>query len=289
MTNQPPGGDPNAQPPYGQPPQTPPSSPGFPAPGYGQQPQYGQQPDYGQPQPDYGQQQPGPYSGQQPAQGPYSGQQPAADPYSGQQPAQGPYSGAQPAADPYSGQQPAQGPYTAGYEAQPGYGYDPNQQQGYGYDPNQQQYAQPGYEQQGYGYDPNQQYQTQQYGQAGYGQPGYDQQWAQPQKSKKGLIIGLSVGIVVVLGALAALLAIPGSPLFIGKTVFDNSAMASDVSDQYKDAFQTEIKDLQCPADQEVSNGATFDCTGKLDGGDDVKIEIKVTSDDGDYEWSEAS
>ncbi|NIH77841.1 hypothetical protein [Amycolatopsis viridis] len=121
------------------------------------------QPEYGQ-QPDPHAQQPDPH-----------GQQPGAYPQSGDFPQQG---------GQYGQQYPGQQPY-----GQPEYGQQPYGQTEYG----QQPYGQPGYGQQYPGYDPN----YPQTAQFGYGAP--------PPGgggSKKGLWIGLSVGLVVVLAAL---------------------------------------------------------------------------------------
>ena len=225
-----------------------PNQPG--PPGYGAQPNQPSQPGYGG-QPN----QPGqPGYGSQPTQrfaSPAHGQQPP--PVYGQQP------------PPAYGQQP---PPAYG---QPGYGQPGYQQPGYG----QPGYGQPGYQQPGYG-QPG-------YGQPGYGQPGWSGPVPAPKKSRTPLIAGIVALVVVVV---VALLLILPTPIGLGKTLFDNQAMAADIATQYQNEFGIGI-DVTCPAGEEVRAGSTFSCTGKTADGDDVTLAIKVTNGSGDYTWSE--
>ncbi|OXM61059.1 hypothetical protein L1857_01340 [Amycolatopsis thermalba] len=184
----------------------------------------------------------------QPGQPDY-GQQP--DPY-GQQPG-GPQSGGFPQQGGQYGQQyPGQQPY-----GQPEYG---QQQPGYG----QQQ---PGYGQQYPGYDPN----YPQTAQFGYGAP--------PPGgggSKKGLWIGLSVGLVVVLAALGITgFWVPG--FFLGDSKEEGpQAVAQQVIDGIKNHDKAALTALKC-ADADRSVQAAIDDVNDVD-----SITIGQVKENGD-------
>jgi hypothetical protein len=254
---------------------------------YGQQPAqqpYGSQPSYEQPtqqpaQPSYEQpaQQPTQQFGQQPygsqpsqptpqqfGSQPYG--QPGYDTGQTQQFGQQGYGQAAPTGY-ESGQQPAYGAQQPGY-GQPGYG-QPGYSDPYGQQPQTQQF--PGYGQ------PGQQYGAQQpgYGQPGYGQPG----WAAPPQKKGGrgalwAILGV-LGVIVIGGGVVLALTV------FSRKVFDADAMNRDIAAQYKDKFGPRIE-VTCPTGQEVKSGATFTCSIR---DESTRIEVRVTSNDGDYTW----
>ena len=278
--------------PYGQPPYqqqyqqpqqpaAPPAQPGYGEQQYGEQ-QYGQQQyptqQYGQPgygQPGYGQQ-PG-YDPGQTQQYPGYGQ-PGYE--SGQQPAQSGWS---------SEQQPTQQYGQQGYGQQAGYDSGQTQQYpGYG---QQQPYSDPyGQTQQYSGYS-QQQYGQQQYGQQyptqqQYGQPGHEQLgppgWAAPAPKKRN-----RTAMVAIIGVIAAVILVGGAVLaftFLGKKTFNADALNRDIASQFHDKFGQTIQ-VTCPTGQQVKKGATFTCDGKVTGGESGKIEVTVTSADGDYTW----
>jgi len=216
---------------------------------WGQQPQYGQQPGGAYPP-----------SGPQPQQPGYGQPQDPNQQQWGQQPPQ----------QPQWGQQPPQ------YGQQPGY---PQQQPGGAYPQTGPQQQQPGgaYPQTG----------PQQYGQPGQQQPGYD--YGQPpgapadgeKKSKKGLLIGVAVAVVVI--AAVAVLGFVTPGFFVTK-VFDNNAVATGVTKILTDNYKIEgVKDVTCPADKEVKDGVTFECTANV-AGKTVKVPITVKGSSGDYQ-----
>ncbi|GAB2537250.1 DUF4333 domain-containing protein [Nocardia heshunensis] len=213
------------------------------------------------------------WGGQQPVPGAgptqqWGGQQPAQpttqwnDP-SQQQPAQQPWGQSQP-------QQPVQQPWGQSQPQQP-------VQQPWGQSQPQQPVqqwgqSQPQWPQQG---QPGQQDWNQQ-------QPG--QQWPQPQltpvkKKKTGLIIGLVVGALVVLGGVGG-----GLTYLLSKDQLDNSAVQSGVQKVLKDSYGIDdVQNVSCPSGQKVQVDKTFDCTLKV-GGENKKVTIKITKDDGTYE-----
>ncbi|PRZ42137.1 uncharacterized protein DUF4333 [Antricoccus suffuscus] len=265
------GAQPYGQQPYGQQP-------------YGQQP-YGQAPSTGaQPTPPPDQQYGAPQTGgyEQPTQVYGAGQYgQSADPYATQQYGQ---DYGQPA-DPY-GQQ-GYGQQQGDPYAQQGYGQpqaDPYGQQQGGYDQYGQQPAADPYGQQQGGYDQYGQPATAGYGQQAGPQTGWNQP-AAPKKSNKGLIIGIVAVVILALGGVGTWLAL--GPL--STKVLDKSAVASDVTAQYNDQYQTKLSGFKCDKDQlKVEKGAEYKCHAKADGGDNVDITITVTNaDNGDYTWKD--
>ncbi|WP_431902852.1 DUF4333 domain-containing protein [Amycolatopsis thermoflava] len=191
-----------------------------------------------------------------------------------------PYGGTDPQqqwSQPGYGQQPGQ---PQQYAQQPQYGQAP----GYGqpqpgqFQPAQPQSAQPQYGQQ-YPGQAAPQYAGQQYaGQQHPGQQrgapgGYGQQ--QPaKKGGKGLLIGLGAAVVVVAAFCVTAFLAPG---FLKTTVLSQSAVQDGVKQVLIGNYQlTEVGDVQCPADQEVKSGATFDCSAVVNGqGKTVTVTIK--------------
>lgn len=177
-------------------------------------------------------------------------------------PPQGPYG--QP------GQQPGQ-PYGQPGYGQPGYGQPA--QPGYG------QPAQPGYGQPGYGQPAAPQYGAPApYGAPGQYGPGYG---APAKKSKAGLIAGLVGLLVLIVGAVLLFVFLGGS------TVLDQGAVETDVAAQFQEREGVAV-DLTCPADMEVSSGATYECTGTTEAGEEVTLQIAITDEESAaYTWTE--
>jgi hypothetical protein len=201
--------------------------------------------------------------------------------------------------------QPGQPGPPYGQPAQPGYGVPPGQQYGqpapaqpgYGQpaQPGYGQPAQPGYgqpAQPGYGQPAQPGYGQPGYGQPGYGQPGYGGQpgapgqygggYGQPaRKSRTGLIAGLLVLALLVVGVVLLFVFLGGS------SVLDQGAVERDVAAQFQEREGVGI-DLDCPADMEVSAGATYECSGTTENGEDVTLQIAITDEgSGAYTWTE--
>ena len=141
----------------------------------------------------------------------------------------------------------------------------------------QEPQGQEGHDRQGYGQQP-------QYGQPQYGQQPYGQQpYGQPKKSKTGLIVGLVVLGVVIIAAAILL------PILLSSTKLDPAATARDVSQQFEQREGVAV-DLTCPDDMKVESGATYQCTGTTDDGEDVTLTITISDAKADpptYTWSE--
>lgn len=190
-------------------------------------------------------------------------QPPYGQPQYGQQPGQQPGYGQQPMPGYGQPQQPAYG-----QPQQPGYGQPAQPQYG---QPAQPQYAQPGYGQPQYGQQPG-------YGQAPYGQPGY----GAPKKSRTGLFLGLGALVVVVAVGVVLLLT-------LGPTVLDSSAAERDVAAQFQEQYGVAVE-LDCPEDMEVDDGASYDCTGTTEAGEEVTLRLTISdAENNAYTWSEQS
>jgi Domain of unknown function (DUF4333) len=166
---------------------------------------------------------------------------------------------------------------------EPGQAYGPPQQSAPPY--GQQPYGQPQYGQPQYGPpygQPQQPYGAPQYGQQPYGAPGGGfGPPAAPAKSRVGLIVGVTAGILVLI-ALVVVLA-----LTMSSTVLDRNAVERDVAAQFEEREGVAI-DLSCDDEMKVEEGATYQCTGTTVDGEDVTLEIAVTdADTAAYTWTE--
>jgi len=149
----------------------------------------------------------------------------------------------------------------------------------------QQQWGQPGQSQPQWG-QPGQQPQQQWGPPPGQPQQQPQQQWAppgqQPPRSgggKTGLIIGLAVVGVLVLGGIVTLVL-----LLTATDKLDQTAVQNGVSTVLKDSYGiSDVGDVSCPSGQKVEIDSTFQCTLKVNG-EDKKVNIKVTKEDGTYE-----
>ena len=178
--------------------------------------------------------------------------------------------------------QPGQPGQPYGQPAQPGYGGQP------AYGQPTPQYGQPApqYGQPGYGQPAQPAYGQPAYGQPvapQYGAPGqYGSGYGQPaKKSKAGLIAGLVALLVLVAGAVLLFVFLGGS------TVLDQGAVERDVAAQFQEREGVAVE-LTCPADMEVSSGATYECTGTTERGEDVTLQIAITdAESAAYTWTE--
>ena len=86
------------------------------------------------------------------------------------------------------------------------------------------------------------------------------------------------LGVVVVAGVVVAIL------MLTAKDELDQAAVQTGVAKVLEESYGIEdVKDVQCPAGQEVAVDATFTCDLKV-GGEDKTVNIKITKDDGTYE-----
>ncbi|MGH3879068.1 MAG: DUF4333 domain-containing protein [Actinophytocola sp.] len=184
---------------------------------------------------------------------------------------------------PYGGG-PTPGTPSGGFPAQPPQGY--GQQPPYGQpDPSQQPYGGYGQQQYPYGQQPQQPYGA--YGQ----QPGYPGQspYGPPPRKGGGAWIWVVVVVVVLAAGVFGVLGFV-TPGFLTKKVFDEGALEGDngvrkiLVENYNEPAE-DIEGVDCPADQEVKQGNTFDCKVTIRG-EERTVKITVVNEDGQYEVS---
>ncbi|OBA53937.1 hypothetical protein A5789_23350 [Nocardia sp. 852002-51101_SCH5132738] len=88
---------------------------------------------------------------------------------------------------------------------------------------------------------------------------------------------GIGVLVVVVVAVVLAF-------VFLGSDKLDNKAVQDGVQKVLKDSYGIDdVQNVSCPSGQKVEVGGTFDCTLKV-GGEQKKVTVKITKDDGTYE-----
>ena len=162
------------------------------------------------------------------------------------------------------------GPYGQPGYGQPGYGPPPQYGQPWGR-PGPPQYGQP-------------------WGQQGppqYGQPQHGQPWGAPppyppapRRSRKGLVAGIVVPLVLLLAAIVL-------ARLLGDTVLDTSAVEDDVAEQFEEIEGVAV-DLTCDDEMQVEQGADYECTGTTADDEEVTIRIVITDEEtAAYSWEE--
>jgi hypothetical protein len=178
-----------------------------------------------------------------------------------------------PQQQPYGAPSYGQPPYAAPAQPPPSYGppsYGPPSYGPPSYGPPQPSAAP--YGQPPYGQPP--------YSQPAYGAPGQPPYAAPAQKSRVGLIIGVTAGIV-------ALIAVVVLALTLGGTVLDKSAVERDVAAQFEQREGVAI-DLRCAEDMKVAKGSHYECSGTTADGENVTLRITVTDETtAAYTWTE--
>jgi hypothetical protein len=113
-----------------------------------------------------------------------------------------------------------------------------------------------------------------------YGAPAYGQPGGAPARSSRGGLIAAVVGGLLLLVAGAAALA-----LTLQTTVLDRTAVERDVAAQFEEREGVAL-DLDCTEEMAVDQGATYECTGVTDQGEEVTLQIAITDEsDAAYTW----
>ncbi|MBB5917047.1 hypothetical protein BJY24_005959 [Nocardia transvalensis] len=195
----------------------------------------------------------------------WGGQQGGGQPWAQSQPGQ-PQPGQPQPGQPQAGQQWNQPPQPQwGQQSSPSWPQQqPPQQQAW--EPTQQQWGQPP-QQWGAQQPPGQQWPQ---------QP--DLQVTKAKKSKKGpLLVGGAVLVIVVVAVVLGF-------VFLSSDKLDNKAVQDGIQKVLKDSYGIDdVQEVTCPSGQKVDVGKTFDCTLKV-GGEQKKVTVKITKDDGTYE-----
>ncbi|MEJ2871567.1 DUF4333 domain-containing protein [Actinomycetospora sp. OC33-EN08] len=97
------------------------------------------------------------------------------------------------------------------------------------------------------------------------------------------LLLGLLLGLVVIAAVVVALLAFLVGPRFARYDVLDRAAVERGVTDVVTRDWKRQATGVACPDDVRVRPGATFECTGTVDGRP-VRIPVDVVDENGTYE-----
>jgi hypothetical protein len=98
------------------------------------------------------------------------------------------------------------------------------------------------------------------------------------------LFLALSLVVLAVVVVAAAILI----PILLSSTKLDPQATARDVSQQFEQREGVAV-DLTCPDDMKVDAGATYQCTGTTEDGEDVTLQVAITdADSAAYTWEVA-
>ena len=116
-----------------------------------------------------------------------------------------------------------------------------------------------------------------------YGPPQY---WAYgppapPKKSRVGLVVAVTAGVLVLLAGAVVL------TLGLSSTVLDRNAVEADVAAQFEEREGVAV-DLSCAQEMKVASGASYECTGTTADGEDVTLRITIADEDtAAYTWTE--
>lgn len=93
----------------------------------------------------------------------------------------------------------------------------------------------------------------------------------------------LGIGVLVLVLAAVAIMGFVTPGWFTTK-VFDTTKVEEGVKGILTSSYQIQdVASVECPAEQKVEAGTTFECTATIAGAQ-KKVQIKVTSDEGAYE-----
>ena len=104
---------------------------------------------------------------------------------------------------------------------------------------------------------------------------------APAEKSKVGLIALVTGGVLVLIAVVVVLV------MSLQSTVLDPAAVERDVAAQFQEREGVSIE-LDCGDDMEVTEGATYECSGTTADGESVTLRIAITDEESAaYTWTE--
>jgi hypothetical protein len=108
-----------------------------------------------------------------------------------------------------------------------------------------------------------------------YGQPAD----ASPRRSRTGLTAALIGGVLLLVAGAAAL------AFTLQATVLDRTSVERDVATQFQEREGVALE-LDCAQEMVVDEGATYECVGITDQGEELILEIAITDEtDAAYTW----
>jgi hypothetical protein len=85
---------------------------------------------------------------------------------------------------------------------------------------------------------------------------------------RSGLLLGLLAAAVLVAGC--------------GETVIDTTKTEEQLEANLSHSLNEKVSSVDCPSDQKVEKGATFDCSVKLQKGEEQTVTLKIRNSDAD-------
>jgi hypothetical protein len=73
----------------------------------------------------------------------------------------------------------------------------------------------------------------------------------------------------------------------LGPTILDPAAVERDVAEQFEERHGVAV-DLSCDDEMRVEEGASYECDGTTESGEDVTLQITIADEeDAAYTWAE--
>jgi hypothetical protein len=85
--------------------------------------------------------------------------------------------------------------------------------------------------------------------------------------------------------SLSALLGVVAIALFVagcGETVIDTTKTEEQLEANLSHSLNEKVSSVDCPSDQKVEKGATFNCSVKLQKGEEQTVTLKIRNSDAD-------
>jgi hypothetical protein len=82
----------------------------------------------------------------------------------------------------------------------------------------------------------------------------------------------------VLLGLLAAAVLVAGC----GETIIDSQKTEEQLEANLSNSLKEKVSSVDCPSDQKVEKGATFNCSVKLQKGEEQTVTLKIRNSDAD-------
>ncbi len=83
-------------------------------------------------------------------------------------------------------------------------------------------------------------------------------------------------------GVLLGLLAVVAFVAGCGETVIDTTKTEEQLEANLSHSLNLKISSVDCPSDQKVEKGATFDCSVNVQKGEDQTVTLKIRNNDAD-------
>jgi len=83
-------------------------------------------------------------------------------------------------------------------------------------------------------------------------------------------------------GALLGLIAVAVLVAGCGETVIDATKTEEQLEANLSNSLKEKVSSVDCPSDQKVEKGATFNCSVKLKKGEEQTVTLKIRNSDAD-------